>query len=51
MTSKVTLDFYCHSCGSEYMVTFDQDNQIEEPVFCTFCAESMEKDLDFDEDD
>jgi hypothetical protein len=49
--SKKTLDQYCTHCGSEFMITFDEDNQMDEPVFCAFCAQLMtDEELEFDED-
>tara|TARA_R110000765_G_scaffold314226_1_gene407091 strand:- start:693 stop:869 length:177 start_codon:yes stop_codon:yes gene_type:complete len=49
MSSKVTKDYVCNGCGVEYMITYDEDNTMEEPVCCPFCgssnAESEELDL------
>ena len=51
MSSKTSIEHYCENCGAEYMVTFDQDNQIEEPIFCVFCAQLIDsEELDFEED-
>ena len=50
MSSKVTMDIYCNECGSECMCTYDQDNQLEEPKFCSFCSSPItEEDLDFED--
>jgi hypothetical protein len=46
MPSKVTKDFSCDNCGIEYMVTFDEDNVIDQPEYCPFCKA---KSSDFDE--
>ena len=35
MSIKITIDSYCDECGSEYMITYDQDNQLETPNFCS----------------
>lgn len=52
MSSKTTLEQYCHHCGSEYMITWNEDEQIEEPIFCPFCAQiTRDEDLDFDDQD
>jgi len=51
MSNRTTLDFYCDHCGCECMVTYDQDNQTDDPIFCPFCAGSVESDLDFDDQD
>lgn len=51
MSNKITVENYCEKCGSEYMVTYDPENNIDEPSFCAFCAELIVDDeLDFDED-
>lgn len=58
MPSKVTKDFMCDDCGVEYMVTFDEDNIIDQPMYCPFCSlqsqdynEMDVEGFDFDEDD
>jgi hypothetical protein len=49
MSSKITIDHYCNNCGSEYMITYDVDNQLETPNFCSFCSSPLtEEDLDFE---
>jgi len=57
MPSKVTKDFSCDNCGVEYMVTFDEDNVIDQPTYCPFCkAKSSDYDdidvneIDFDDE-
>ena len=42
MVSKITKDYLCNSCGAEYMLTYDEDNILEEPKFCPFCGHSSE---------
>ena len=58
MPSRVTKDFMCDDCGVEYMVTFDEDNVIDQPMHCPFCSSLSQdydemdiKNLDFDDDD
>ena len=46
MSIKITIDSYCDECGSEYMITYDQDNQLETPNFCS--SPLTEDDLDFE---
>ena len=51
MSNKISVEHFCEKCGAEYMVTYDPDNNIEEPVFCAFCAELIDQDeLDFEDD-
>jgi|OM-RGC.v1.037827041 DNA replicative helicase MCM subunit Mcm2 (Cdc46/Mcm family) len=51
MSNKTSIEHYCERCGGEFMVTYDQDNNIDEPIFCVFCAERLSEDeLEFDED-
>ena len=38
MPSKITKDFLCNNCGAEYMLTYDEDNIMEDPCFCPFCG-------------
>ena len=38
MPSKITRDFLCNNCGAEYMLTYDEDNIMEDPCFCPFCG-------------
>lgn len=49
--SKKTIDQYCQQCGTEYMITYDEDNSVDEPVFCAFCAQLIsDEELEFNED-
>jgi DNA-directed RNA polymerase subunit RPC12/RpoP len=38
MASRITKDYVCNNCGAEYMLTYDEDNILEEPKFCPFCG-------------
>ena len=35
MSSKITVELYCDKCGTDSMVTYDPDNTVDEPIFCT----------------
>jgi len=48
----------CDDCGVEYMVTFDEENVIDQPMYCPFCSSQSQdynemnvEGFDFDEDD
>ena len=30
MASKITKDYVCNNCGAEYMLTYDEDNILED---------------------
>lgn len=52
MSNKTTVEHYCSICGVEYMVTWDEDNIPDEPIFCPFCATGVDdEELDFNDDD
>ena len=58
MSSKITKDFACEDCGVEYMVTFDYDNVVDQPMYCPFCSsrthdyDDMDVDgFEFEDDD
>ena len=38
MSSKITKDYICNGCGAEYMLTYDEDNIMDEPKSCPFCG-------------
>ena len=40
MSSKITVDYVCNGCGVEYMITYDEDNTMEQPICCPFCGSS-----------
>jgi len=51
MSNKKRIENYCERCGGEFTVTYDQDDNIDEPLFCVFCAERLFVDeLDFEDD-
>ena len=49
MTTKETI---CYDCGAEYTVKYDEDEILDEPIYCPFCGTSKSTDLtdelDFD---
>ena len=52
MSNKTTVEHYCSICGVEYMVTWDEDNTPDEPIFCPFCATGVDdEELDFNDND
>jgi len=58
MSSRVTKDYVCDACGVEYMITFDEENIVDQPMHCPFCSsqnqdyDEMDIDgFDFDNDD
>ena len=38
MSSKLTIEYECQKCGAEYMITFDEENIIDQPIYCPFCS-------------
>jgi len=38
MPSKVRHDIICDDCSAEYVIEFDEDEIIDEPAYCVFCA-------------
>lgn len=38
MSSKLTIEYECEKCGAEYMITFDEENIIDQPLYCPFCS-------------
>lgn len=51
MSNKTTVENYCEHCGAEYMITWDEEMLIDEPIFCPFCAVRVDaEELDFGED-
>ena len=49
MGSKRTIEYFCEDCHAEYMITWDEDNLLDNPLYCPFCA-YMEDELEYDED-
>lgn len=51
MSNKTTVEHYCDHCGAEYMITWDEENHPDEPIFCPYCAAGIDdEELEFDED-
>lgn len=48
MQSKITKEYECENCGAEYMITFDEDNIMDQPMYCPFCCDHND---DFDDED
>jgi len=46
MSSKITKEYECEKCGVEYMITFDEDNIMDQPLYCPFCSDHND---DFDD--
>ena len=42
MSRKTLEEFICDSCGAEYTVTYIEEDIMEEPVFCPFCANELD---------
>ena len=42
MSAKTTIEIECNSCGAEYMITFNEDEVIEDPVTCPFCGSHVD---------
>jgi len=51
MPSRTTVDFICNECGTEYMVIYEDDYVVEQPMYCPFCSEKTDdfNDLNVDE--
>lgn len=49
MSGKVVKDCECQECGAEYMITYNVDQSIDEPLFCPFCACAETDELDFED--
>lgn len=60
MSRKTAEEFLCDSCGAEYTITYDNEEVLDEAIYCPFCGseldsydmeEEFEQELNFDEDD
>lgn len=52
MSGKTTLDFVCNECGTEYMIIYESDYIVEQPMYCPFCSERTDEyeDIELDDD-
>jgi len=49
--SKKIIEHFCKDCGSEFMITWDEDYAEQEPAYCPFCSVKLEEDILYYEDD
>lgn len=59
MDNKKNQDFLCDNCGAEYVLIFDNEDILEEPIFCPFCGyekdtydieDEFQQEFEFDEE-
>ena len=50
MSGKVVKECECLECGTEYMITFNSKNSVDDPVFCPFCGSAEADELNFEDD-
>lgn len=59
MSRKTVEDYTCDGCGAEYTITYSEEEIMEEPIYCPFCAneldtydieEEFQSEFEFDEE-
>lgn len=41
--SKTVEEYFCQSCHSEYLITWDENYNENGPTYCPFCSEEKEE--------
>lgn len=49
--SKKIIEHFCINCHSEFMITWDNSDNLGKPEYCPFCSEKVEEDIMYYEDD
>ena len=45
MVSKAAEEIICFDCGAEYIIKYDEDEVLDEPIYCPFCGTSKNPEL------
>ena len=51
MSNKKAVEYFCQSCHGEFMITWEEVYNDDEPKYCPFCSDPLEDALDYTEDD
>ena len=45
MASNKPEEVVCFDCGAEYIIKYDEDEVLDEAIYCPFCGSSKEAEL------